>query len=63
MKVLVSGDRGYIGAVLVPGGGHEVDGLDNGLYEGCDLGPARPEPAPGRLATCATSHPGRARRL
>jgi nucleoside-diphosphate-sugar epimerase len=43
MKVLVSGDRGYIGAVLVPllrAAGHEVDGLDVGLYEGCDLGPA-----------------------
>jgi nucleoside-diphosphate-sugar epimerase len=43
MKVLVAGDRGYIGAVLVPflrGAGHEVDGLDLGLYEGCDLGPA-----------------------
>ena len=43
MKVLVSGERGYIGAVLVPllrAAGHEVDGLDNGLYEGCDLGPA-----------------------
>lgn len=34
---------GYIGAVLVPffrAAGHEVDGLDLGLYEGCDLGPA-----------------------
>ena len=43
MKVLVAGDRGYIGAVLVPflrTAGHEVDGLDLGLYEGCDLGPA-----------------------
>jgi nucleoside-diphosphate-sugar epimerase len=43
MKVLVAGDRGYIGAVLVPflrGAGHEDDGLDLGLYEGCDLGPA-----------------------
>ncbi len=41
MKVLVAGDRGYIGAVLVPflrAAGHEVDGLDTGLYEGCDLG-------------------------
>ncbi|MQA79601.1 MAG: NAD-dependent epimerase/dehydratase family protein [Streptosporangiales bacterium] len=40
MKVLVAGDRGYIGAVLVPflrGAGHEVDGLDLGLYEGCDF--------------------------
>lgn len=42
MRILVAGDRGYIGAVLVPllrAAGHEVDGLDLGLYEGCDLGP------------------------
>jgi len=41
MKVLVAGDRGYIGAVLVPflrAAGHQVHGLDLGLYEGCDLG-------------------------
>jgi len=50
MKVLVAGDRGYIGAVLVPflrAAGHDVDGLDIGLYEGCDLGPA-PEDLGGR---------------
>ena len=43
MRVLVAGDRGYIGTVLVPllrAAGHEVDGLDLGLYDGCDLGPA-----------------------
>jgi nucleoside-diphosphate-sugar epimerase len=43
VRVLVAGDGGYIGAVLVPffrAAGHEVDGLDLGLYEGCDLGPA-----------------------
>src|SRR5215831_8977920 len=43
MRILVAGDRGYIGALLVPflrAAGHEVDGLDLGLYEGCDLGPA-----------------------
>src|SRR5215469_378734 len=43
MRVLVAGDRGYIGAVLVPflrAAGHEVDGLDLGLYDGCDLGPS-----------------------
>jgi nucleoside-diphosphate-sugar epimerase len=43
MRVMVAGDRGYIGAVLVPflqAAGHEVSGYDLGLYEGCDLGPA-----------------------
>ncbi len=42
MRVLIAGDRGYIGAVLVPflrAAGHTVEGLDLGLYEGCDLGP------------------------
>jgi nucleoside-diphosphate-sugar epimerase len=42
MKVLVDGDRGYIGAVLVPvlmEAGHEVVGLDAGWYDGCDFGP------------------------
>jgi nucleoside-diphosphate-sugar epimerase len=41
MKILVAGDRGYIGTVLVPflrAAGHTVDGLDTDLYEGCDLG-------------------------
>jgi nucleoside-diphosphate-sugar epimerase len=42
MRVLVAGDRGYIGTVLVPllrAAGHEAHGLDLGLYEGCDFGP------------------------
>ncbi|NYD43079.1 NAD-dependent epimerase/dehydratase family protein [Nocardioides panaciterrulae] len=42
MRVLVAGDRGYIGAVLVPmliGAGHDVVGLDAGWYDGCDFGP------------------------
>jgi nucleoside-diphosphate-sugar epimerase len=42
MRVLVAGDGGYIGAVLVPllaAAGHEVRGLDLGLYDECDLGP------------------------
>jgi nucleoside-diphosphate-sugar epimerase len=56
MRVLVAGDRGYIGAVLAPflaAAGHEVHGLDLGLYEGCDLGPALPTLSPegGELAT------------
>jgi nucleoside-diphosphate-sugar epimerase len=42
VRVLVDGDRGYIGAVLVPivqAAGHEVVGLDVGWYDGCDFGP------------------------
>jgi nucleoside-diphosphate-sugar epimerase len=49
MRVLVAGDGGYIGAVLVPffqAAGHQVDGLDLGLYEGCDLGRARRDDGP-----------------
>jgi nucleoside-diphosphate-sugar epimerase len=41
MRVLVDGDRGYIGTVLVPfvqEAGHEVVGLDVGWYDGCDFG-------------------------
>jgi nucleoside-diphosphate-sugar epimerase len=43
MRVLVAGDRGYIGNAVAPlprAAGHEVGGLDLGRYEGCDLGPA-----------------------
>jgi nucleoside-diphosphate-sugar epimerase len=49
LRVLVTGDRGYIGAVMVPflrEAGHQVDGLDLGLYEGCDFGPAPESSAP-----------------
>lgn len=40
-RVLVTGHEGYIGAVLMPlfaSAGHEVVGLDSGLFEGCDFG-------------------------
>ena len=50
MRVLVAGDRGYIGAVLVPflrSAGHQVDGFDVGLYEGCDFGAAPEGPGAG----------------
>jgi nucleoside-diphosphate-sugar epimerase len=48
VRVLVAGDRGYIGGVLVPflrAAGHEVHGLDLDLYQGCDLGPAAEDAA------------------
>jgi nucleoside-diphosphate-sugar epimerase len=42
VRVLVDGDRGYLGARIVPfllAAGHEVVGLDAGWYDGCDFGP------------------------
>jgi nucleoside-diphosphate-sugar epimerase len=41
MKILLTGHKGYIGAVAAPvlrSAGHDVTGLDTDLYEGCDLG-------------------------
>jgi nucleoside-diphosphate-sugar epimerase len=43
MRVLVTGHRGYIGSVMtgvLSRAGHEVVGLDVGLYEGCGFGEA-----------------------
>jgi len=43
MKVLLTGHRGYIGAVAAPilsSAGHEVTGLDTDLFAGCDFGDA-----------------------
>ena len=48
MKVLLTGHKGYIGAVAGPvlqSAGHEVVGIDTDLYGGCDFGPA-PQPIP-----------------
>ncbi|OFW62055.1 MAG: NAD-dependent dehydratase [Actinobacteria bacterium RBG_16_64_13] len=45
MKVLVTGHDGYIGSVLVPivqAAGHEVVGLDSGLFRECGFGEAAP---------------------
>ena len=52
MKVLVTGHQGYIGSVMVPlllGAGHDVVGLDTGLYEACSFGDRRHEVAGIRL--------------
>ena len=46
MRILLTGHKGYIGAVAGPilrSAGHEVVGLDTDLFEGCDFG--RTEPA------------------
>jgi len=43
MKMLLTGHHGYIGSVcgpLLAEAGHEVVGLDTGLYRGCDLASA-----------------------
>jgi nucleoside-diphosphate-sugar epimerase len=44
MKVLVTGHQGYIGSVLAPmfqAAGHDVVGLDNGLFADCLFGAER----------------------
>ncbi|MGH7724071.1 MAG: NAD-dependent epimerase/dehydratase family protein [Candidatus Eiseniibacteriota bacterium] len=45
MRVVVTGNLGYVGTVLTPllaAAGHEVWGLDSGFYEDCLLGPSGP---------------------
>ncbi|MFC4112803.1 NAD-dependent epimerase/dehydratase family protein [Nonomuraea zeae] len=42
MRVLLTGHQGYLGSVLAPllvAAGHEVTGLDSGLFADCVLGP------------------------
>ena len=46
MKILLTGHKGYIGAVAGPilvSAGHEVVGLDNDLFAGCEFGEGVPE--------------------
>ena len=46
MRVLVTGHDGYIGSVITPilrDAGHEVVGLDTGLFADCVIGPAPEE--------------------
>lgn len=41
MRILLTGHRGYIGAVAAPileAAGHEIIGLDIGLFRGCEFG-------------------------
>src|SRR5262245_18222392 len=49
MRVLVTGHQGYLGTVMVPilqAAGHDVTGLDSGLFEDCVLG-SEPHDPPG----------------
>ena len=46
MRILLTGHKGYIGAVAGPilqSAGHEVVGLDSDLFAGCEFGEAAPE--------------------
>ena len=46
MKILLTGHKGYIGAVAGPilqAADHDVVGLDTDLFAGCDFGKAAPE--------------------
>ncbi|OBK74548.1 NAD(P)-dependent oxidoreductase [Mycobacterium sp. 1274761.0] len=47
MRVLVTGHQGYLGTVMVPilqAAGHNITGLDSGLFENCVLGDEPQEP-------------------
>jgi len=46
MRVILTGHKGYIGAVAAPvlqAAGHEVVGLDSDLFSGCDFGNPNPD--------------------
>jgi len=46
MRILITGHKGYIGAVAAPmiqAAGHDVTGLDSNLFEECEFGAASPE--------------------
>lgn len=47
MRVLLTGHQGYLGTVMAPvltAAGHEVVGLDSGLFADCVLGPPPADP-------------------
>ncbi|WP_394844287.1 SDR family oxidoreductase [Pendulispora brunnea] len=47
MRVLLTGHQGYLGTVMAPllrAAGHDVRGLDSGLFADCVIGPAPADP-------------------
>lgn len=59
MRVLLTGHQGYLGTVMAPvlaGAGHEVVGLDSGLFADCVLGPA-PDDPPGHAVDLRDAGP------
>lgn len=58
MRVLLTGHKGYLGTVMAPvlkDAGHEVVGLDSGLFSPCLLGPAPLDP-PGHTVDLRDVH-------
>jgi nucleoside-diphosphate-sugar epimerase len=58
MRVLLTGHKGYLGTVMAPvlaRAGHEVVGLDSGLFDQCLLGPAPLDP-PGHTVDLRDVH-------
>ncbi|QDQ09186.1 NAD-dependent epimerase/dehydratase family protein [Streptomyces spectabilis] len=52
MRVLLTGHQGYLGTVMAPvlsDAGHDVVGLDSGLFADCVLGPAPADPPGARV--------------
>ncbi|MFE0155713.1 NAD-dependent epimerase/dehydratase family protein [Nonomuraea sp. NPDC059007] len=59
MRVLLTGHQGYLGTVMAPvlrAAGHEVTGLDSGLFADCVLGPA-PDDPPGHTVDLRDAGP------
>lgn len=60
MRVLLTGHQGYLGTVMAPvlaAAGHELTGLDSGLFAGCVLGPPPADP-PGHRVDLRDVTPG-----
>ncbi|MGH3876923.1 MAG: NAD-dependent epimerase/dehydratase family protein [Actinophytocola sp.] len=59
MRVLLTGHKGYLGTVMAPvlrAAGHEVIGLDSGLFAGCVLGETPDDPPGHEVDLRDTTH-------